>query len=93
MQRRERERDRDSTDNSACHVQISCVAMKFRILTATQISGGKCGLGSLVVMYSLSASQCNAAVLRKFVCRRPYIVIWDVQNNSFTMLHLSLHCS
>lgn len=57
----QRGRQRGSAENSACHdvscPKISCVAMKFRMLTATQISGGKCGLGSLVVMYSLSVSQ------------------------------------
>mmetsp|Transcript_39913 Transcript_39913/g.120545 ORF Transcript_39913/g.120545 Transcript_39913/m.120545 type:complete len:381 (+) Transcript_39913:2019-3161(+) len=33
----------------------SSVAMKFKMPTATQISGGKCGLGSFVVMYNLKS--------------------------------------
>lgn len=36
--------------------------MKFRMLTATQISGGKCGLGSFVVIYSLSQSMQIVAI-------------------------------
>ena len=38
-------------------VTSSWVAIKLRMLTATQISGGKCGFGSLVVMYSLKGKK------------------------------------